>query len=425
MNDKTRQEQLLEMIEQLIASETVESTGATEAETDELLALARELNEARPEPSEPFKRVLESRLAKLRAQTAANQTAANQTAANGAFREKCLSGKGHWLPVWLTAPRIAAVAAVLVMGLAVAGLAGALIHGGYNSSGTAMQAAAFNDQTRSTDAQTMEKATGVAPVESDVQARGENAGSLGSVAGTPGGNGIGTQSLPSGQKIMLSADFQIDIQPGEFNDKYAQVTAIAAKYGGYVASADASSPSNHDLLQRGSISIRVLNTNDNFNQAQTEIDALGKVTGKKVSSQDVTEDYVDLQSRLRNAEAQETQLLALMQKAQTVEEILSVQLRLSDVQAQIEQIKGRMKYMDTRTDFASITVNLRETENGGDAQNNGIDWGFASSLKYAGWLAVQTVNFVIEALGIIAPLLLLAIGFYFLAYRLLRWRRER
>ena len=95
--------------------------------------------------------------------------------------------------------------------------------------------------------------------------------------------------------------------------------------------------------------------------------------------------------------------------------------------AQIEQIKGRIQYMDSRTDYATITVDLRETKDGGSGETAGqeINWGFVDSLKYAGWLAVQSVNFVIVSLGIIIPVLLIGLVVFLLAYRLVRRLRNR
>lgn len=230
--------------------------------------------------------------------------------------------------------------------------------------------------------------------------------------------------LPSTQRIIQSADYQVEVAQGEFNDKYSQISAIAAKYGGYVVSGD--TRSSGDELKRGSITIRVASGNDNFTKAQADLEGLGNVTSRKVSGQDVTEEYVDLQSRLRNAEAQETQMLELMKRAQTIEEILTVQSRLAEIQSQIEQIKGRMKYTESRTDFATITVDLRETKEGvSETESVGTNWGFIDSLKYAGWLAVQTLNFVIVALAVIVPLTFMGGGLAILFYRLAQWRRNR
>jgi len=182
----------------------------------------------------------------------------------------------------------------------------------------------------------------------------------------------------------------------------------------------------NDGLNSGSVTIRVANTSDNFTRAQAEVDGLGNVTSKQISGRDVTEEYVDLQSRLRNAEAQEAQFLALMQRAQTIDEILMVQSRLAEVQSEIEQIKGRMNYMEGRTDFATISIAMRES--GGDEEpdeSGGINWGFVDSIEYAGWIAVQTLNFVIVALGVIVPLTVMLGGLALIAYRIVQKRRAK
>ena len=67
---------------------------------------------------------------------------------------------------------------------------------------------------------------------------------------------------------------------------------------------------------------------------------------ESTTGQDVTEQYTDLDSQLRNLEASEAQLLELMKQAGTVEEILKVQQELTNTRGQIEQIKGQMQYLE-------------------------------------------------------------------------------
>ncbi|MFA5809502.1 MAG: DUF4349 domain-containing protein, partial [Thermoleophilia bacterium] len=321
-------------------------------------------------------------------------------------------------------PRIAAVTAALVIGLSVIGLTGAIIRGG-GPGRSAPEAGLMTDTNTAADVATREKSTGISAAPGQTGAGQDSSGFTGPEAesAAAGSAGALTPGLPSSQRVIKTADYTIEVPQGEFDGKYLEVKAIASRYGGYVVSADARSYSED--LMRGTITIRVASTADNFDRAQDAIDALGNVKSRKISGQDVTEEYVDLQSRLRNYEAQEAQMLALMQRAQTIEEILSVQSRLSDVQSQIEQIKGRMKYMESRTDFATITVDMRETKDGGVQETGGTDWGFVESVKYAGWLAVQTFNFVIMAMGVILPLILMAFGFYLLIFKLVQWRRGR
>lgn len=83
-----------------------------------------------------------------------------------------------------------------------------------------------------------------------------------------------------------------------------------------------------------------------------------KVTREDSKTQDVTEEYSDLQAQLRNLEATEAQYLELLKRAQTIDDILKVQQRLSDTRGQIERTKGRITYLERRSDMATITVNL-------------------------------------------------------------------
>lgn len=83
-----------------------------------------------------------------------------------------------------------------------------------------------------------------------------------------------------------------------------------------------------------------------------------KVLRRNVSGDDVTEEYVDLESRLRNLEATNTRLLDLLARAQNVEEALKVNQALNDIQEQIERIKGRMQYLEQSAAMSTITVEL-------------------------------------------------------------------
>jgi hypothetical protein len=83
------------------------------------------------------------------------------------------------------------------------------------------------------------------------------------------------------------------------------------------------------------------------------------VLSRGVSGDDVTEEFVDLSSRLRNLEATRDRLLELLARADQVEDALQVNQALSDVQGQIEQIQGRMKYLRESAAFSTISAELR------------------------------------------------------------------
>jgi hypothetical protein len=82
------------------------------------------------------------------------------------------------------------------------------------------------------------------------------------------------------------------------------------------------------------------------------------VKSENVSGQDVTADYVDLQSRLTNLEAKEKQLQGILEQTTDAEDVLKVFDKLSETREQIELIKGQMKYYKESAAFSSVSLDL-------------------------------------------------------------------
>ena len=137
-----------------------------------------------------------------------------------------------------------------------------------------------------------------------------------------------------------------------------KIAKFAEDNGGWVVS---SNISEYEKVPSGSITVRV--PAEKFEEAKEYFRSLAvRVTNEGVQSQDITEEYVDLQSRLKNLEATENQLLELMKRSGTVSEILQVQKELTSIRQQIEQIKGKMQYLEQSVKMSSITVNLALSE---------------------------------------------------------------
>jgi hypothetical protein len=87
-----------------------------------------------------------------------------------------------------------------------------------------------------------------------------------------------------------------------------------------------------------------------------------EVTAENTSAQDVTQEYTDLNSTLTNLQATEAQLLEIMKKAVTVDEILAVQTQLTNTRGQIETTKGRMQYLEQTSATSLITISLTQSK---------------------------------------------------------------
>jgi hypothetical protein len=158
------------------------------------------------------------------------------------------------------------------------------------------------------------------------------------------------------RKIVRTGHITLEVE--DIAGIMEEVAQVAEELGGYVVS---SHKSGDEGEASGYITIRV--PADSFDEAFDELRQLAvNVPYESTEAMDVTEEYVDLEARLHNLEATEAQYLALLEKAETVEEMLKVQQALSDVRGEIERIEGRMKYLERTSDMALIEVSLRETK---------------------------------------------------------------
>jgi hypothetical protein len=178
------------------------------------------------------------------------------------------------------------------------------------------------------------------------------------------------------RKIVRTGN--ITLQVDDIDAAMADIATIAKDFDGYVVSSDKQGDID---VSYGTISIRIAASH--FDEAFDRIRKLGvKVPNENTESQDVTEEYSDLNAQLRNLQATEAQYLELLKKAETVEDTLKVYQALSDVRGRIEQVQGRIQYLDRTSDMSLIQVNLRKTR----------------PISEAGWSASDTLKSAIRGL---------------------------
>ena len=144
----------------------------------------------------------------------------------------------------------------------------------------------------------------------------------------------------------------------DVSDTMQQINTLADTFGGFVVNSNISEDSNRLYAY---ISFRV--DSARFNDTLQALRNLAAdVKSESTTGQDVTEQYTDLESRLRNLEASEAQLLELMNQAGTVTEILAVQRELTNTREDIELIKGQMLYLEQSAAMALFTVTLEQSK---------------------------------------------------------------
>ena len=233
-----------------------------------------------------------------------------------------------------------------------------------------------------------------------------------------GGAPAQTSVVPTiqGPQVIRQAQLSITVSSGSFDSKLADVSALVQLQGGFISGADAqANPAANSQIRTGVITFMIpaAKLDDTINQLK----AMGKVQSFHVSGNDVSAQYVDLQARLVNEEAQRDAMLALLQRAQSVQDIIAVQNQLGQITGQIEQLKGQIQYIDHNTAYSTVTVDLMEA--GAPVQTTSQDnWGFASALSDAAHNFVSTLNYIVTGLGAVGPIVIvLGLGY-------LLWRRR-
>jgi len=159
------------------------------------------------------------------------------------------------------------------------------------------------------------------------------------------------------QRIIKNGNITAKVDNAE--ETAGKISDLAGRYEGFVQSSNIYESSTG--AKSGTVIIRI--PVDGFEAAFAEIKTFATlVVSESVSGQDVTEQYVDLQSRLKNKKAEEAQYLDILNQANTVEDILMVTERLSWVRQEIEQLQGRLNYLENMTDMSTISTYISEEE---------------------------------------------------------------
>lgn len=157
-----------------------------------------------------------------------------------------------------------------------------------------------------------------------------------------------------GQKIIRNGSLTLRVD--DASKRLEEARLIAEQNGGFVASAN--------MNDRAGVKTAYLTLRVPTDKFRATADALKKLAStvfdESESGQDVTDQYVDLEARLKAAQAEETQYMEILKSARTIEDTLNVTARLGEVRSRIEQMEGQMRNLEDRTSYATLTVTMTE-----------------------------------------------------------------
>lgn len=199
------------------------------------------------------------------------------------------------------------------------------------------------------------------------------------------------------RKVIRQGNMRFETK--SVSETYRTITEMVAGMGGYV-----SSDHIYHMDDRVSHRLEVRVPAGQFDELIERISAgAKKLDNKNITARDVTEEFIDVEARLKTNKELEGRYLTLLQRANTVDEILKIERQIGILRAEIESIEGRLRYLNDRISLSTLSIEFYEM--------TGVSFGFSSKFANAfinGW--DNLLHFIIGLTNLWAFIILLAVG---------------
>jgi hypothetical protein len=233
-----------------------------------------------------------------------------------------------------------------------------------------------------------------------------------------------SEASEPGRRIIRTAELSLESDAPETAG--GEVAGIAESKGGFVVSSEAVRTRRVEDDEDVSVTVVFRVPATTFDATLQAVRALAKrVLDVKVTGQDVTAEYVDVEARLKAQRAVEDQYMAILKEAKSVHDILEVQQKLGDVRTEIDRAEGRRRFLEHQTSLSTFTVHLVQRVEAIDVSGPG----FGNSVTKAGHdvivVSIAIVNGTIRAAGVLLPVTILVGAPIWLVVRWLLRRRRK
>src|SRR6185369_8830335 len=209
------------------------------------------------------------------------------------------------------------------------------------------------------------------------------------------------------RKIIRNANMTVEVNSPV--DTQRKIASIAESHQGFVVTSESTQRTTDDRTRTEIIVNLVVRVPAaQFNQTMEEIRATGsRIVQEKIAGQDVTEEFMDLEARIKNQKALESQFIEIMKRAAKVDDALSVQRELAEVRTEIEKLEGRRRFLENQSSLSTINVTLQPPTQIVNATGfwYSVRGAFSDGLD----VAADIILFMIRAVIALAPILILVV----------------
>lgn len=210
-----------------------------------------------------------------------------------------------------------------------------------------------------------------------------------------------SSKLPENRKLIQTVNMQVETE--NLDTVLQQIDSRIAQLGGYTESANIQNGSAYSGKRYRNASITVRIPAKDLDAFVDQVSEVSNIVSSRKTVEDVTLSYVATESRMKALQAEESRLLELMTKAETLNDLLIVEKRLTEVRTELEQVTSALRVYDNQVDYATIHLSIQEVTEFTDNTEPETVWqrigtGFKKSLKGVGKFMEEVFVFLIVSI---------------------------
>ena len=226
------------------------------------------------------------------------------------------------------------------------------------------------------------------------------------------------------EKIIKTVD--VSVQTKEYDAYISSLTASVTALGGYIENSSADFGNGYSSRRFATYTVRI--PADKLDAFITSAGEKGTIISKTENQQNVTLEYVDLESRIEAYKTEKQTLTNLLEKAESLDNVLAIQERLSEVNYQIESYTSQLKILANRVSYSTVTLRINEVERVTEAEPtlwSRIKNEFSDNLEdLVEWFKDAVVG-IIGGLPVLIPLFAVVITVILVIRKLIKKRRAK
>ncbi len=237
-----------------------------------------------------------------------------------------------------------------------------------------------------------------------------------------------TSSLPENRKLIQTV--YISAETEDLDTVLAQLDSRIAELGGYIESSYVRNGSAYSSRRYRSADITIRIPAKDLNSFIDKVTALSNIVSSEKTVEDVTLNYVATESRIKALQTEETRLLELLAKAETLDDLLTVEKRLTDVRTELEQVTSALRVFDNQVDYATIHLNVSEVKEFTQVTEPETVWqrigtGFKESLEGVGTFLEEVFVFLVVSIPYMALIAIAVVAVVLIVRRSNHKKRQR